>query len=449
MSSDTFLIEGGHRLEGVVRVGGAKNSVLPILAATILTGETCVIQDVPRLADERIMMSILRHFGATVNEGTDSRTGLRTLDVQLAEEITSISPPNLMKEMRSSIFILGPLLARFGETTVTQPGGCSLGERPIDWHLYGLAALGAHIEVREEMEPPGEDGRTTEPDGKISYYHAVARELHGATINLPFPSVGATENIMMAATLARGDSIILNAAREPEVVDLANFLNAMGAKIRGAGSERINITGVPYLRGATHRVIPDRIETGTLMVAAAITGGEILLENVVPEHVEALSRILDRAGVRIWEENLPYESRIGTAGAGRPMAVNFETGPYPQLATDLQPALTALMCLAVGRSVITDTVFTNRFAFADGLQAFGPAVEHFPDRRRLVVEGRPALQAADVTVPDLRGGAALILAALAARGTSRVRGVGHVDRGYEALEEKLNRLGASVKRVKN
>jgi UDP-N-acetylglucosamine 1-carboxyvinyltransferase len=445
---DSFLVEGGHRLEGMVRVGGAKNSVLPILAATILTEEPCVIQDVPRLVDERIMGSILRHLGGSVNEATDRRTGLRTLRVELPQAATTDIPPQLMQEMRSSIFILGPLLARFKEAVVSQPGGCSLGDRPINWHIDGLTALGARLRSWVVEEPP-----TIMPDGqrrenRVTYYHAVARELRGATIYLEGPSVGATENLMMAATLAQGDTALVNAAREPEVVDLANFLTAMGAKIRGAGSNRITITGVSRLRGATHQVIPDRIETGTLMVAAAITGGELLLENAVPEHVDALSRLLSGMGVRVWEETTHHGVRLGAAGSGRPRAAGFETGPYPALATDLQPALTALLCLASGRSEVTDAIFRNRFAFAAGLRAFGARAHHVPDACRLIIDGVPSLYGATVEAPDLRGGAALVLAGLAARGSTLIRCAGHVDRGYDALERKLASAGASIIRFK-
>ncbi len=420
---ESYIITGGYRLSGVVRASGAKNAVLPMLAGTVLTARKCIIRGAPRLRDVTVMSDILRLLGAEVHWATvpGQEPALvvdpsRLVNYQVEESLT--------REMRSSIFLMGPLLGRMGRVRVAYPGGCAIGPRPIDLHLRGLAALGARI--RE----------------KFGFIYAEAPRLVGTEIHLDFPSVGATENIMMAAVLAEGTTVIRNAAKEPEIVDLQNFLNGMGARIKGAGTDVIRIEGTDRLGGTEHQVIPDRIEVGTFLVAAAITGGELVIENVIPEHVESVCAKLRETGCQVGEEGC---GRLRIRAPRRPKAVDIKTLPYPGFPTDMQPQMMALMCVADGTSVITETVFENRFKQAEELRRMSANIK--TDGRTAVVKGVAALSGATVEVSDLRSGAALVLAGLVAEGITRVEGVHHVDRGYECFEEKLRAVGARIKRV--
>ncbi|MHB8926954.1 MAG: UDP-N-acetylglucosamine 1-carboxyvinyltransferase [Bacillota bacterium] len=417
----SFLIEGGRKLEGQVRVSGAKNAILPIMAATLLCPGESVIHEVPDLRDVTVMTNILRSLGVEV-QVVHPPGGRRSLVVRAGQLNTHIGPGDLMGQMRSSIFVMGPMLGRLGRATVAYPGGCAIGPRPIDLHLRGLAALGVRFRERYGL------------------IEAEAAFLAGCEVHLDFPSVGATENIMMAAVLAEGTTIIRNAAREPEIVDLQNFLNAMGARVRGAGSDTVRVDGVAGLHGAEHTVIPDRIEAGTFLAAAAATGGRVEMTNVIGEHIEAAMAKFREAGLAVTER----KGRLTVVAAGRMRAIDFKTLPYPGFPTDLQPQAMALMTLADGTSLIAETVFDKRFNQVEELSRMGARIR--VEGRAAVVEGVPALSGAEVTAPDLRGGMALVIAGLAAEGLTTVKGTEQVDRGYEHLEAKLSALGAVIRR---
>ncbi|MDK2924845.1 MAG: UDP-N-acetylglucosamine 1-carboxyvinyltransferase [Bacillota bacterium] len=413
---DRFIITGGTPLKGTVRIAGAKNATLPIMAASLLCPGTCQINEVPDLRDVRVMCEILQLMGAQVERGK----GCCRID---ARNVAACEvPENLMREMRSSIFIMGALLGRLGKVKVSYPGGCAIGPRPIDLHLKGLATLGAKI---------------TEKHG---YVVAEGKELRGSDVHLDFPSVGATENIMMAAVCARGVTFIRNAAKEPEVVDLQNFLNKMGAKIRGAGTDTIKIEGVTDLYPSNHSVIPDRIEAGTFMVAAAMTQGDVYLENVIAEHTEPVAAKLREAG-----------AEVETVGEGihvtarRLQAVDIKTLPYPGYPTDMQPQTMAMLSIAEGTSVVIENIFVNRFKHVDELRRMGAQIKI--EGRAAVIHGVERLSGACVEASDLRAGVALVLAGLVADGQTVVDHVYHIDRGYEGLEEKLKKLGAQIRRV--
>ncbi|MGI5838425.1 MAG: UDP-N-acetylglucosamine 1-carboxyvinyltransferase [bacterium] len=420
---DKYIIRGGVPLHGSVRIGGAKNAILPILAAVLLNcGESRLI-DVPVLRDVNIMTAILRDLGATTELETDPATGVNLLHVDTSKVNSFVVPEDLMREMRSSIVLMGALLGRFHRARVSFPGGCSIGPRPIDLHLKGLRAMGV---------------RFTEAHG---YIDAEAQKLRGADIHLDFPSVGATENLMMAAVLAEGVTVIHNAAKEPEITDLQNYLNSMGATVRGSGTDVVRIEGGNSLHAVEHSIIPDRIETGTFMIAAAITSGDITLENIIPEHVEAVMAKLREIGVEIREE----KDRVRVIG-GRPIkAVDFKTMPYPGFPTDMQAQSMALMTLCDGISVITENIFENRFKQADELRRMGADIRI--QGRSAIIRGVNRLTGAVVETTDLRAGAALVLAALAAEGTSRIENIYHIDRGYNRFETKLQALGAAIERV--
>lgn len=413
-----YVIEGGRRLQGTVRISGAKNAILPVLAASVLTVGDCVIHDVPRLRDVEVMIEILRSLGAEI----ESQGAGKTLLVNSRDLKSSEIPQNLMREIRSSIFLMGPLLGRLGQVRCSHPGGCAIGSRDIDLHLMGLNALGARIEE------------------KHGYIQAEARRLSGREIYLDLPSVGATENIMMAAVLAEGLTVIRNAAREPEIADLQNFLNKMGARVSGAGTDAIRIDGVSGLSSCEHTVIPDRIETGTFMIAAAITGGHLELENVLSESVEAAAAKLRETGTEIRQDGY----RLIIKGPERARTVDIKTLPFPGFPTDLQPPMMALMATAQGTSIISETIFENRFKVADELRRMGADIRI--DGRTAVIKGVPRLGGAHVEAPALREGMALVLAALAAEGVAVIDAIHHIDRGYEFLEKKLRLLGANIKR---
>ncbi len=412
-----YMLEGPGQLQGEVEISGAKNAILPILAASILSCGVSYIRQVPQLKDVEVMCRILTHLGARVEHEDD----VITVD---SRDINSFEvPDHLMRKMRATVFLMGPLLGRFGEVKISQPGGCSIGPRPIHWHLKGLRALGVDFQ----------EGH--------GYIHGQADGLSGADIHLDFPSVGATENIMMGALRARGDTIIRNAAREPEIVDLQNYLNGMGGRVRGAGTDLIKIRGVEELSSLDYTVIPDRIETGTFMVAAAITGGELLLKNVIPEHVEPVMAKLAEAGVKI-EHN---SDQIRVSSIGSLQGLELKTLPYPGFPTDMQPQFTSLLSLAEGTSVVTENVFENRMKHAEELSRMGAEIR--VEGRTAIINGVQGLTGASVEATDLRAGAALILAGLAAEGRTEVSKALHIERGYHRLYDKLCSVGARIKRI--
>ncbi len=419
---EKIIVYGGKPLVGELESDGAKNSVLPIMAALILndSGEDIVIENAPDIRDVRVMCKILMSLGVKV---TDRGGGCLVFNT--ANITTSSIPHSLSREMRSSVFIMGPLLARLGRVQVCGPGGCAIGSRPIDLHLRGLKALGARIEEKGE------------------YISAVSPLLRGAEIHLDLPSVGATENVMMAAVGARGETLIKNAAREPEIVDLQTFLNYLGADIRGAGTSTIRIKGPGLLRGGSYRVIPDRIVAGTLLMAAGITGGSILLRNVIPRHLEAVTAKLREAGMDIEEGESWLRAR------GRPLKglQKVRTQAYPGFPTDLQAPMMALLTLARGRSSIYEEIFDGRLKHVEELRKMGARISVEGSRADITgVEG--LLPGKVVKATDLRAGAALVLAALAVKGQTEVMNPEHIDRGYHHLEEKLASLGAEVMRVR-
>lgn len=419
---DKIIVKGGNRLKGEIEVSGAKNAALPILAATILSDGKCIICNAPRLMDISTMVKLLRALGMRVSQGEHEIVTRPVLDPVVE------APYKLVSTMRASVCVLGPLLARFGEARVSMPGGCVFGPRPIDLHLKGLEALGAKITVEH------------------GYICARApRGLRGGDVYLGGEfgsSVLATANVMMAATLARGETNIENAACEPEVVDLANFLIRMGAKIHGAGSHLIQVKGVKKLRGTEYSVIPDRIEAGTYMVAAAITRGDLLIKGIIPGHNNALIDKLRHAGVHIKMRGMNIRAR----GTPRLHPVNVTTLPYPGFPTDLQAQMMALMTVTPGISVITEKIYPNRFVHTSELNRMGSKI--LIEGSSAIVEGVKKLSGAPVMASDLRASAALILAGLVAEGETEVRRVYHLDRGYEKIEEKLSGVGADIRRVK-
>jgi UDP-N-acetylglucosamine 1-carboxyvinyltransferase len=414
---EKLVIEGGKPLSGTIKIHGAKNAALPILAASMMADGMVNIVNVPDLSDIQVMLDILRALGCKAEHMGD------TVRLITSTSHSSHIPESLMSQMRSSIFLMGPLLARFGKVQVYQPGGCAIGERKIDLHLKGLKALGAEIE---------ESGNTI---------ICTTKGLKGAEITLDYPSVGATENIMMAACMADGLTTISNAAREPEIQDLQNFLNAMGAKIIGAGTDTITVKGVSVLTPCTYRVIPDRIVAGTFMVAAAVTKGNVTLENVNPSHLTSVIHVLKRAGVQIAIDG----DIINVNCMTRPKAVErIVTSPHPSFPTDLQSQIMVLLSLAEGLSIVKETVFEGRFKHVDELSRMGADIR--VDLNSAFIRGVPRLYGATVEATDLRAGAALVIAGLAAHGTTVVEQIHHIDRGYDRIEQMLTRLGAHIRR---
>ena len=411
-------IEGGVPLRGAVSASSAKNAALPALAAALLTAEPVVLENLPVLADVTTISQLLEQLGAEFAVERDGATRVRVARVKSHE-----APYELVSTMRASVLVLGPLLARTGVARVALPGGCAIGLRPIDLHLKGLQRLGADIGI--------ENG----------YVEARSSRLKGCRITLDLVTVTGTENLMMAAALAEGTTVIENAAREPEVVDLARLLQAMGAAIEGAGTERVEIVGVSELGGCRHRIIPDRIETGTLLVAGAITGGDVTVTNAVPRHLSALLAKLEEAGAVLDVG----EDRIRCRGPERPRPADVITSPFPGFPTDMQAQLMTLLGLADGLSRITETIFENRFMHAAELNRMGARIEI--DGATALVRGVPHYQGAPVMATDLRASASLVLAGLAARGRTEVSRVYHLDRGYERLEAKLQALGGRVRRL--
>jgi UDP-N-acetylglucosamine 1-carboxyvinyltransferase len=418
---DKILIRGGRKLEGKVMVSGSKNAALPILVSSLLTADKCEYENIPELMDIHTTLKLLAGFGVKV--GSDGNgTGSVCLEAGSVNKIEALY--DLVKTMRASFLVLGPLLARFGEARVSTPGGCAIGTRPVNLHLKGLSQMGANINLVH------------------GYVEAKAKRLKGAKIYLDLPSVGATENLMMAATLAEGTTVIENAAKEPEIEDLASVLDKMGARVEGAGSDIIKIEGVNNLHGVNHRVIPDRIEAGTFMVAAALTGGNMVVEGARSEHLESVLLKLKEAGMELFVE----EGGIRLRGERRARSVDLTTLPYPGFPTDLQAQMMVLMAVAEGASVITETIFENRFMHAQELDRMGADIRL--EGNRAVVRGVKKLSGAPVMATDLRASVSLILAGLVAEGQTEISRVYHLDRGYEHIERKLSGLGANIQRVR-
>ena len=416
---DKLEITGGIPLEGEVAISGAKNAALPILAATLLADGPVTLANVPHLNDVTTTVKLLRRMGVeiTFNDG-------KTIEVDPRNASHFVAPYELVKTMRASILVLGPLVGRFGHAEVSLPGGCAIGSRPVNIHVRGLRAMGAEISI--------ENG----------YIRARTKRLRGARLVLETTTVTGTENLMMAAACARGESVIENAAREPEVVDLADCLAAMGARIEGAGTDTIHVQGTDRLGGAEHHVMPDRIETGTYLVAGAITGGRVTVKKARPEHLDAVVQKLEEAGARI---DLGENSVTLDMGGRRPRAVDIRTAPYPAFPTDMQAQFCALNAVADGVSAITETIFENRFQHALEMQRMGANLR--VEGNTVICHGVDALAGAPVMATDLRASASLVLAGAAARGTTIIDRIYHIDRGYECIEEKLAQLGAAIRRL--
>lgn len=416
MGGDKIIIEGGVPLKGTINVSGAKNAVLPVIVATLLSSTPCRIIDAPQLADVEVICQVLESLGAK------SPWIGKDLYMDATEISHCEASDEIVQKMRASILVMGPLLARMGKARVSQPGGCAIGTRPIDLHLKGFEAMGVQISK------------------ELGFVTAETKGLRGARIHLDFPSVGATENLMMAAALAKGTTVIENAAEEPEIVDLANFINSMGGRVRGAGTKIIKIEGVSELTGCEHQVIPDRIEAGSYLMAAAITGGELTLENVIGDHLKPVIAKLVEVGCQITEG----DSTLHIIAPKILGSADIKTLPYPGFPTDMQAQYMALMTRSHGASVITETVFENRFMHAEELRRMGADIRI--NGRSAVVEGPSRLQGAMVKATDLRAGAALVIAALAAEGRTEISNTYYIDRGYDNLAAKLQAVGARISR---
>lgn len=420
---DKIIVQGGRRLQGEVAVSGSKNAALPILISSLLTSEPCIYQGVPHLVDISTTLKLLSGLGVDVDKDSWAKeSGDLTIR---ADQVKNVEASyDLVKTMRASFLVTGPLLARFGRAHVSTPGGCAIGTRPVNLHLKGLAAMGASI------------------DQVHGYVEVRAKKLRGAKIYLDLPSVGATENLMMTASLAEGTTVIENAAKEPEIEDLAAVLNKMGAEVQGAGSDIIRIEGTTSLRGVKHRVIPDRIEAASFVIAGVLTGGNVVVTGARPAHLDAFSIKLKEAGIDLAVD----ENSFGIKGDGKIKSVDLTTLPYPGFPTDLQAQMMVLMSVADGVSVITETIFENRFMHAQELDRMGADIRL--EGNRAVVRGVKELSGAPVMATDLRASVSLILAGLVANGTTEVSRVYHLDRGYEHIEQKLSKLGAAIERIK-
>lgn len=416
---EKIIVRGGQKLKGTVQVAGAKNSVLPVIAASLIASEgKSVIKDVPVLADVYTINEVLRNLNADVTFENN------TITVDATGNLLTKAPFEYVRKMRASVLVLGPLLARYGHAKVAMPGGCAIGSRPIDLHLKGFEAMGAKVHIGNGFVEVNVDGR-----------------LQGAKIYLDMPSVGATENIMMAAALAEGTTVLENCAKEPEIVDLANFLNKLGANIVGAGTETIRIEGVEKLCGTEHTIIPDRVEAGTFMVAAAITGGNVLIKNAIREHLRPVISKLEEMDVKVIDD----KNGLRVIGPKRLKTTDIKTLPHPGFPTDMQSQMMALMLCAQGTSVITETVFENRFMHVEEFRRMNADIKI--EGRSVIIKGPSNLQGAEVAATDLRAAAALILAGLRAEGETRVVELTHLDRGYVDFAGKLKALGANIKRV--
>lgn len=417
-----FVIENSGPLRGKVRINGAKNSALPIIAASLLTEEQMIIEDIPYLNDVRHMCNILIEQGINV-EFSENHSRLKIHSKSFSQASATYDTVN---KLRASFLLFGPLLAKTGNAVIPLPGGCAIGARPVDLHLKGMAAMGAEILYDHGLVAANIKGK-----------------LKGATIYLDFPSVGATENIMMAASLAEGLTVIENAATEPEIVDLTMLLSSMGADIKGAGTDTIRINGVDKLKGTNYSVIPDRIEAGTYMIAAAISNGNVLIENIVPDHVKPVTAKLREAGIEIIENS----NSVQVIGHGGYKALDIKTHPYPGFPTDMQAPMMSLLSLATGTSMIVETIFENRFMHAGELVRMGASVK--VEGRSAIIEGTDNMTGAVVRATDLRAGAGLVIAGLSAYGITEVTEAEHIDRGYVNIERKLQSLGAKIRRVED
>ena len=414
---EKYVINGGRPLQGEVEISGAKNAAVAIIPAALMVDGICRIENIPEISDTDMLLKILSQLGAKVRLINRSTIEIDSRNVKFCD-----APFDLMRKIRASYYLIGAMLSRFGHAKTTMPGGCNFGVRPIDQHIKGMMALGADIEV------------------KSGFVFADAPEggLHGAKIYLDKVSVGATMNIILAATTASGRTIIENAAREPHIVDLANFLNSMGADIRGAGTDTVKIIGVDKLRGGSYSIIPDQIEAGTYMVAAAATAGEVLIKNIIPKHMECISAKLRETGTIVQE----YEDSILVKGNGQLRKANIKTLPYPGFPTDMQPQMGTLLCMAQGTSVITEGIYDNRFKYVNELKKMGADIQ--VDGRIAIIEGGAKLTGAPVMACDLRAGAAMVIAGLCASGTTEIEDIHYIERGYENFVGKLRKLGADI-----
>ncbi|NLF47480.1 MAG: UDP-N-acetylglucosamine 1-carboxyvinyltransferase [Clostridiales bacterium] len=418
-----YIVRKSDPLRGQVEISGSKNAVLPIMSAALLTEEKCTILDAPALKDVEIMCRLLEDLGSEVSQDIENNI----VEIETKEISTHIASHELVKKMRASILVMGPLLARTGKARIALPGGCAIGDRPVELHFKGLRALGADINV----------------DG-AGVVRASADSLKGANIYLDFPSVGATENIIMAASMADGTTIIENAAQEPEIVDLATFLNKMGAKIKGAGTDTIKIEGVSVLRGAKHNVIPDRIEAGTFMVAAAITRGALLIKNVLPDHVKPVIAKLKECGVEV---EVVDEDVIVRGDVNPLISTDIKTLPYPGFPTDMQSQFMAMLTTAEGSSIVIETVFENRYMHVRELNRMGAHIK--TEDRCAIIEGKAKLKGSQVVATDLRAGAAVVLAGLVAEGETEISEIYHIERGYEDFADKIRSLGGKIEKVED
>ena len=414
---EKYVINGGKPLQGEVEISGAKNAAVAMIPAALMVDGICRIENIPEISDTDMLLKILSQLGAKVRLINRSTIEIDSRNVKFCD-----APFDLMRKIRASYYLIGAMLSRFGHAKTTMPGGCNFGVRPIDQHIKGMMALGADIEV------------------KSGFVFADAPEggLHGAKIYLDKVSVGATMNIILAATTASGRTIIENAAREPHIVDLANFLNSMGADIRGAGTDTVKIIGVDKLRGGSYSIIPDQIEAGTYMVAAAATAGEVLIKNIIPKHMECISAKLRETGTIVQE----YEDSILVKGNGQLRKANIKTLPYPGFPTDMQPQMGTLLCMAQGTSVITEGIYDNRFKYVNELKKMGADIQ--VDGRIAIIEGGAKLTGAPVMACDLRAGAAMVIAGLCASGTTEIEDIHYIERGYENFVGKLRKLGADI-----
>ncbi|WP_312640773.1 UDP-N-acetylglucosamine 1-carboxyvinyltransferase [Hydrogenoanaerobacterium sp.] len=415
---EKFVVEGGVRLQGEVEISGAKNAAVAIIPAVILADGPCIIENIPNISDVSILFKILSEMGAKVRP-----INRFSVEIDATQNISPTVPYELARNMRASYYFLGALLGKYNKAEVSMPGGCDFGVRPIDQHIKGFESLGATVSVDHGMI----DARTEYLTGGHIYFDVV--------------SVGATINVMLAAVKAKGLTVLENVAKEPHIVDLANFLNSMGADIRGAGTDVIKIHGVDFLRGTTYSIIPDQIEAGTYMVAAAATCGDVLIKNVIPKHLESITTKLLKAGVNVVE----YDDSIRVSRDGALEKISLKTMPHPGFPTDMQPQMTTLLTVAAGTSIVTEGVWDNRFKYVDELRRMGASIQ--VDGKVAVVEGVSSLTGAPVKATDLRAGAAMLIAALMAHGTTEIEEIHHIERGYEDIIEKLRELGANIKKV--
>jgi UDP-N-acetylglucosamine 1-carboxyvinyltransferase len=415
---EKFIIKGGRRLTGEVEISGAKNAAVAIIPAVILSDEPCILENVPKISDVDVAFKILAELGASIEYLENS-----TVRIDATNLISTVVPYDLAKLMRASYYFLGSLFGKYRTARVSMPGGCYLGDRPIDQHLKAFVSIGAVTALDHGM------------------IDITADEIKGAPIFFDLVTVGATINTMLAAVKGNGLTVIENAAKEPQIVDVANFLNSMGADIMGAGTDVIKIRGVKYLRGSTYSIIPDQIEAGTYMVAAAATGGNVLIKNVIPKHLETITNRLEKIGVNI--ESFDDSIRVTTDGPF--IKTNIRTAPHPGFPTDMQPLIATLLCLAEGTSIITEDIFDDRFRYVDELRRMGAEIS--VDGKVAVIDGVGKLMGAPVNAPDLRAGAALIVAGLAASGVTEIDSISHIERGYQNIIEKLHRLGADIEKI--